>query len=280
MINTKINIKEFKSHQDGIALITTIILSSLMLSSIFIVSREMISEAQNATLLDNSLIAYYSAEAGIEEALLEFRYSLNHEILITDRCKILNNESSDLTIDKDLCGKAFKNKYFKLNAKTKNNNPSSEKIIYKDDVYELPIERDKSLGINWSDFDTNSDSKNIVEFSIYKEDGSLLKKEIKEAGGFQTGIDTSKRILRIRPWYVKNNGAGKFVEGTNPGSGKIPYIKIKVDGDSLKGSIIEINSTGYYGGTARKITANIDKSTGNILNIFDFVLYSNTGLEK
>ena len=79
--------------QKGVALIITIILSGIMLTSVGLFSREMIDEVRASTRIDNSLVAYYAAEAGLEEALLEFRYDKGAEISFEND----NNPDVDVT---------------------------------------------------------------------------------------------------------------------------------------------------------------------------------------
>lgn len=271
--------------EKGIALITTIVLSTLMMSSIFLVSREMISEAKNTSLLGNSSIAYYVSEAGIEDALLEWRYTEKKEAInIKNVCKVVSGDSSDEIIEASKCGLREDQKYFKLNISTENS-PAEEVIVYRDDVYQIDLPQSGNINVDWEDIDTAPDSKNVVEFSVFNPDGSLIEKRMIDPSSDSRSFSinsTQTGILRIKPWYVKNSKNGeKYSEGTNENANKVPGIKItSISGNGAGISKTKISSIGYYGGVARKIDLELDSSSGKVLNVFDYAIYSEKDLVK
>lgn len=73
-------IKLRKINQEGNALIVTLLVISVLASIAFTTSRLAISELRQTTQLEDSEMAYQSAEAGIESGLLLFRYNQDVEL--------------------------------------------------------------------------------------------------------------------------------------------------------------------------------------------------------
>jgi len=70
--------------QRGTALIIAILLISAIGAVGFSFGRVFLSEFANARLHENSIVAFYSAESGIEEGFLRYRYSKNAEVPFTN----------------------------------------------------------------------------------------------------------------------------------------------------------------------------------------------------
>jgi len=332
-------------NQKGIALITTIILTSVMLSSIVLITKEMADEVQNSTRLDNSLIAYYAAEAGIEDALLEFRYDHSAQIskendaakptAVDVDCTNKNNctprtvnLSSNLP---DYTTKAYNTSYYDLTmwnrtpciitlANPTDPNSNGCQVIQpvkKDDTVEFVVPnmtQNVTLDWNWnSEIDTQN-SGFRVEITVYEGDGEIIPAEgLLDQNGNQvtdsksnyggkfftdpntktvtirkTAVGSGKKIIRLKPTYVDkgsyNSITGSYSEGKSLPSGNIPSINLNINKnlprDFITGLTTKIESVGYYGGVQREITAIVDRPSGNILNIFDYVIYSGSDLIK
>jgi len=336
MKNIKRNKKISLRHQGGIALITTIILTSIMLTSVVLVSREMIDEVRNSTRIDNSLTAYYAAEAGLEDALLEWRY--NHDAEISqENDSVPEPNSIDVTATSyntprtvNLLTNArgyvpstdpnkYTTPYYELTMWSKVDQISNQQVL-QDDAYEFTIEnmQSNSLVLRWQNIDDGNsiynDNGYRVEITVYDEKGNLVNPDytkgfscppndtdrdwkLIKSSLYPLGDYTSKRIIRIKPWYTKNSldncatpptgGDGLNTDGTIPGTtigNNIPGINLNITksttNDKISYSTANIESVGYYGGVARKIIATIDKRTGNISNIFDYAIYSGSNLIK
>lgn len=70
--------------QRGTALIIAILLISAIGAVGFSFGRVFLAEFANARLHENSIVAFYSAESGIEEGFLRYRYSRNAEVPFAD----------------------------------------------------------------------------------------------------------------------------------------------------------------------------------------------------
>ena len=311
-------------HQKGVALIITIILAGIMLTSVALFSKEMLDEAKNSTRIDNSLIAYYAAEAGIEEALLEFRYDRDAEISQQNDTTpsvdvVAGSNDTPRCVDIDLvtdtvkgvksysdCGKNFKERYYAVKMMYKAKSIAVPKIL-KDDVYEFEVPnmtQNVSLKWDWDSVVIGPTDGFKVEITVYDENGNILpdgkyftEPNIMSVSVRQNAVGGGEKIIRIKPWYTKNSPEpdGSYVQGScntgtsgedcSVGSSKeIPSISLKVNQsptiDLIGAPITQIESVGYYGGVQRKITAQLDRTTGKIIGIFDFAIYSGSELVK
>jgi len=84
-------------------------------------------------------------------------------------------------------------------------------------------------------------------------------------------------IFRFRPYYC--DVAYAFATTTSPnGVGIKDNGTISSDnGPFFGGLITSITSTGYYGSAKRTLVAEIDRSSGQLISIYDFNIYSGTG---
>lgn len=318
--------KKINQKQKGIALITTIILTSIMLSSIVLITKEMADEVVNSTRLDNSMIAYYAAEAGLEDALLEFRYDHSAEISKENDtipepnnfnvlCVPPTNDCTYRTVNlstssTDYGARAYNTSYYDLVMWNKVKSVLDQKIL-KDNVAEFVIPNmTKNVTLNWApNPNTPSNAGYRLEITVYDESGIIIppfptpvSDTDSRTGGkyftnptettyiIRTTVGSGKRIIRIKPWYTKlspeSDGSYKectVANGCSPIS-DTPYISLNINKtptvDFIASTTTKIESIGYYGGVARKISATVDRPSGNILNIFDYAIYSGSDLIK
>lgn len=102
-------------------------------------------------------------------------------------------------------------------------------------------------------------------------------------GNLQSSQNTYAYTLSASGYVVIDNLKGPMgITNLNGGSSlsikpigaDIAFILNKTDSTSkLYGPFATIVSTGYYGGTTRTITANIDRQSGTVYDLFDFVIY-------
>ncbi|MBI2448608.1 hypothetical protein HYV44_03595 [Candidatus Microgenomates bacterium] len=257
-----------RKKERGIALITTLIISGIMLTSIGLFTREMLDEVKNSTRIDNSLIAYYAAEAGLEEALLSWRYNKDSEISfendtnanvdVTDKT---NNSPRCVNLDKDnlqmgrlsanICtaagAKDPKSRYYGLKMWYKT--PQIQNLqVNRDDVVEIGIPSlTGDLKIEWTpnpatEILAGSERSGYrMEITVYDEEGSIIP--IEKGGKFFTStfnksvrIQSSrtgvgKKIIRIKPWYTKSlpePGTNIYTEGSAPKDSSIPFVNLNI----------------------------------------------------
>ncbi len=251
-----------KHTQRGIALITTIILTSIMLTSVVLVSKEMVDEVRNSTRIDNSLIAYYAAEAGLEEAMLEWKY--DHDVEISeendndpgvDVTSTSNSTPRTVDITNDITipnttTKEYTNSYYEL--KMWNKVPcivttgdlnafgcATIAPLKADDVYQISID---NIGTNNLTLDfipranPNPDEFGNgyrVELTVLDENGNIIN----SAKSFRCPLYTTqtlsynsttlsgssgKRIIRIKPWYVQYSSSPNCDKNPTNGATNLP----------------------------------------------------------
>lgn len=69
-----------RNNQSGSALVLTVLMVSIMSTVSFSITALAISELRKASALEDSIVAYYAAESGIEHGLLQYRLWRNAEI--------------------------------------------------------------------------------------------------------------------------------------------------------------------------------------------------------
>ena len=314
MAKQKHNLKK----QAGIALIITIILTSIMLTAVVLVSKEMVDEIKNSTRIDNSLIAYYAAEAGLEDALLAWRYDhdaeisqekdRNHNVDVT--CVPLTHPCTPRMVDLTDSPTATKDNYVIDNSTTKdlgksyyeltmwNKVPSVvNQTVLQDNVAEFEIPNmTQPVKLEWTPNPvTDPLSGYRVEITVYNENGDIVEKQFDKPEQQPSFIvdpndigGPGKKIIRVRPWYTKafpESDGFTFKEGSLPLPGNsIPSINLSINqssvSDLISGTVTHIESVGYFGGVARKIVATLDRSSGSIIGINDFAIYSGSNLIK
>lgn len=91
-------------------------------------------------------------------------------------------------------------------------------------------------------------------------------------GGTYTKSDTKdlKVVLTIHPIYydvaiglVNNNCAGN-----------LSLCENKTKEDVVSGPFTTVESTGYFAGVAKKLTANIDRQSGSLYDLYDYVIFA------
>jgi Tfp pilus assembly protein PilX len=270
-----------KKNTKGFALVVTIILSTVMLTVVTVASKEMVDEMKNSSRLDNSLIAYYAAEAGVEEALLQYRYDKNKEIGMppaAEECKQVDNRDIDAT-GKCVANSFGKTSYYKLKMTSKTSDETKVKV-YRDDTYEIPTDNNSPSYATptWSYEGLSGGGVMKVEVAAYAntDTGEILDKQLLDMSANKAILDMTcspscipgtKKLIRIKPWYVSGPVANN------------PYIELTIPLGNNSGTTT-IESVGYYSNVARKIVAKIDSTSGSILNIFDYTIYSDTPLAK
>ncbi len=305
-------------HEAGVALIITIFLSAIMLTSVGVFAKEMAEEAINSARIDNSLIAYYAAEAGIEDALLFWRYDKDSEISRdndensnldvtetvsnTPRCINLEDDTRDdnysTPTECSKTNKPFGNRYYAMRMWYKTNEIKNYQLN-RDDVLEIEVPNlTGKVDLSWVIPKEIKDLLDIMppsqksgfsmEITAYDENGNIISKE--EGGKFFTPTkdyqvylrNTRTKIIRIKPWYTKAvfNDTDPRTEGA-PIAGVIPSVLINAtSGDLMTTPITHIESIGYYGGVARKISVDLDRATGKIIGMLDYAIYSEATLVK
>jgi len=271
------------------ALLLTILVVGLIAIVSLSVSRLSISEIKMAGGANESAAAYFAAEAGLEDGLARWRWNRNIEVptgateTSTEvlRCNISTNqcdEPSNLTINSD-------DKYYDLKIWYKKdtvgnftnvsdpNNPT----LAKDDVLEFNSEGMTNFTIKYVFTDNASlplgeAIQHGIEVIQVNADGTILTREFKNqeqdaaaSSGISFPVAAGGKIVRIKPWLRDSAGYIRYTIKPNSGA--------KIDSGTHY-----IESTGYYKNTKRKLVAKIDRKSGTILSVYDFVIYAGSTL--
>lgn len=271
-------------NNSGAALLISMIIIATVGVLMLALGRLALSELRITTKLADSTIAYYAAEAGIESGLLIFRYDKNIEIT--------NYESVDInSID------------HKINY--------NQEISYKGNVFVIGkkeynkittgIKKDESVSIDVSNLDNikfqmeTKTRPGFLELTFIRESGSLggtfdvfkidtipsvvdsgICPEVSKIGNdinSDDESDFSNKNISVSGYDLLKV---KFLNCSNISDiAMIKILPIPV-GDELKISTntTTITSTGEYSLSRRKLEVTIDRQTGTLLGIFDYVLYA------
>ncbi len=325
--------------KSGSAMVITLLLLATVGSISFSIGRLFVLDLTLSRIQDDSVVAYYAAESGIEEGLLRYRFNKNAEIeagnpgeadnhnsairndfekyesdsaltsfgnspAATDRvydfrmyfkekelCNVdLGNDDGvcDLTEDEEWI-KILANESMKFDITGINKNyydlllkPSGENsIAFEAKITatmlgsEAPVEY-KTLFITealriQSLSSITSGSAPIPSSGVYYEVPKIVEKlvgaNLVDFGDFVN--PDIKAELYIKPVRIG---------GTPFSSGDLEFmIKRNNDGfinnSSIAGLYSTIKSTGHYGNVTRTLKAKIDRQSGTLYDVFDFVLY-------
>jgi len=251
--------------EKGATLLLTVILTGIIMTSALALGFLGLSEIRQVRALSSGVSAYYAAEIGMEEALLEFKN--NRDV---DRCLI---GCGELSTDQPLVGTTASGSSYITTIKWKGEQFTLAQWK-KDEPIQINIESvSKPIKISW---DATVNPLENIEQTVIKSDGTLanidmngkyLRKNIIPSFFINPIVNVNK-ILRLRffgnnsPQYVSN----LVINTDDP---KDPNIDT--------GKTI-ITSIGGFRGVQRKLETIIDRRTGTILGMFDYTLYSQSDL--
>lgn len=337
------SLSNYLYSQKGVALLTTIIIMSVLVTTVALISRDMLSELKVSNFLDNSQTAYYTAEAGVEYALAKVRYNKEFETAsnLLEGTNAYNRYGLDEETTPPLTGTKLNifpipsqqgiisdtavptaaKRYFDLKVYYKatripssttcvSSSPSSSDcpLLLQDDILEFINPANRQYRFSWfAPTGLGLGNAMVLEFSGYDLVGNQLnigsagsKYMNKGTSGTPTSQGQSGSFLitpaggqpariRVRPWFTDSLGNSSGTGAVSlPDTNDTPYVRYAI---SLDGNVLDpanplatntttIESIGSYGNTKRKIVAKVDRSSGNVVGIFDYVIYSATDLCK
>jgi len=263
MKNLSLN-NQNKIGSKGTALIFTILLIGVLSEIIVFASRWATNDLKASTNLEESILSYYTAESGLEFGLLNWRHNKDIEepINATETTGVAknyimnptdpNNYYYDLKI------------WFKVNQLGNWDSPNL--VLSKDNSVEFSsTDKINVLPIKFIATNIQPGSSYGLEIKRFNKNWNEWQTDFisPAVGGgitlYNISVDMNYPKVRIRPWGMD-----------------IKYA-LKADTGGLFGGLTHnISSTGYVGKTKRLLLAKLDHSSGNIINIYDFVLYSGT----
>lgn len=282
-----------RRDRQGSALIITILIVSVISSISFMVSALAISEFRKAGTLQDSIAAYYAAESGIEQGLLQYRLWHDAELseettqsAVTNTARVSPTETVGTPQKVPLAANSSSTYAVKMWFKGSaigtvdtSGKPvvgAVSRQIVRDSALQIAGLGAKRLQLAWQAINPNTvarpgfDAKYFVEVIATGLKGGQQQTErtvIKDLDkGTQPypvvfGLDTVQTI-RVKPWDMS---AVKYSLTLQDSSGKNILFDNQVS---------YIESTGTVGRAKRTLKIGIDRASGTGLESQDFVLYS------
>ncbi|MCA9388777.1 hypothetical protein KC644_03400 [Candidatus Berkelbacteria bacterium] len=292
-----------QSSQKGTALLIAMVLVAVIGTIAFAIGRVSLSSFTQVVRLEDSLNAYSAATAGIEDGLLRFRFNKDIETPTScDGSDSTPTRSSQLVTRVNLSQPNTS----PVCVNPLGNTPSPGDIIYDLKIshklepgepevqntkttsrgtivalaHDQAIEYDvsdltKPIQISWEYENPGSlspNNTNSVEISLLDSGGGLVsqdssaKKLIKENSGAPNSATFP--ITGIRPDIIRIRAYNSNLSS---------YRIQSLGGEPLSSRTTFIEVTGYYGRSKRKLELSLDRISGSILELFDFVLFSGSG---
>jgi len=260
------------------ALLLTILVVGLISIVSLSVSRLSISEIKMAGGANESAAAYFAAEAGLEDGLARWRWNRNVEVPTGA------TETSTETFDSgDLGnGASYKLKiwYKKDTAGNFNNvDDQDNPVLTKDSAWEFDVEGLTQIRLKYritKDYTSAAFPSSGIQHGVEVSQSNKVDNtwttnfydqnsdnDASDTDGILIAISANAKLIRIKPWDADIKFAIKPISPTNS----------KIDSGTHY-----IESTGYYKNTKRKLVAKIDRKSGTILSVYDFVIYAGSTL--
>jgi hypothetical protein len=322
---------EGKKRKSGSAIIIAFLLMAVVSGTAFAIAKLFYLDTSLGGLYENSTVAYYAAESGVEEGLLRYRFDRNAEVAAATNDYVNYNSAIRNNLVTGQVGtKAttfgqieqvydlnmyYKTKYYGtafdssgiLNY-TDLDNPDygKEYTIPRDEAVKIDITDVLGTGTGDLTFfvklgkavSPSTDNTAFIEARMSNSSDEYKKALI--PNGTRTGVQRDwpfgtyanmsvipgvERIYQII--NLKTAIAGAEFSYKTAGDRVFLYLK-PIGYDNIiiglkptqTGKTIAISapystikSTGYYGGVGRTLTAKVDRQSGTVYDIFDFVVY-------
>ena len=262
-------------NQEGIVLVLSLILMSILLSVAIGFGVIIISDIRQARSVDNSIVAYFAADAGIERNLFLLRKQEDVEGVgdILFETKILSGNGSSWDISSSV---DFETSFFRQRI----SNGQSWKLFFLDrgDVNQV-----KSINIFW----------NKSEISPTKMQVSFTRLTLEDIDGGSIFVTDKNEVListssnSCFPFESANSDYAVEIKALGPVDGYIDSLTVKGYGtDDCSGEVasssisnITLISEGIYNNSRQRIIAHIPPRTP-VSGIFSFVLFSEEDITK
>lgn len=236
--------------KSGAALLITMLLIASVGALALAVSRITLSELRITTTFADSVVAYQSAESGVEDALLRFRY---------DRSLVLDDE--DMGNGAKVYMTHLANKFERTSS-----NP-----LKKDEIVELDVSNNPFLiTATWDALEGDS---GWFEWRVSGTSGESKwhtipdVKDIQALPGFSEVI--SAGVSDPQTLVIK------FLSNT-PGA-KASVLLQPNTGSEIDTGITTVESVGTSNNTQRKLVVTVNRKSGQIIDIFDYTIYAGEG---
>lgn len=292
----------------GTALLVTILLAGVIGAVAFGIFKIAGSELFIGTKGEEGMEAYYAAQAGVEDALMRFKFKDGGKLEIPrgateDSPSILRVDPNDQNNDSQAV-------IGRRNYMTNNPVPNEDKYAYdlkvwykEEGRFEIDLGKDESVILDVSEVARGSGSIR-VRWEISRGDKGSTKlwyrlTDPRNNHADPRGID--RDFFTYLADHDDNDGIPGIPISLVPPLPEGRRVSLKVHGfqtikfkvfskdertkvnlrvipldpnEKIGGPHTYIESTGYYGDTARKIKVKLDRATKSVLDIFDYVIYS------
>lgn len=321
------------SSRRGSAILIAVFLITAIGAIAFSFGRVLFTEVASSSIYENGIGAYFSAESGLEESFLRYRYDQAADVPLSGDINNvyrynLTNQSGGPSGVEVAKGTALADQYNPKQMFDLSMNPAvdaygrdvngdgaigyldleNSSYATKDSYSEYYISRDESKKFDFSPvFDLNDadllfqpiagtavsspaylNSINcaVVEVRITGEYGGEIKEKknlfANPACTYPSSLSYDKQYqsdeshflisdLKTRIWNVPLDKATLTIK---PIGADIKIMFKKTTGGTLYGPFTMVNSIGYYGGLSRTLRAEIDRQSGTLYDLFDYVIYS------
>ena len=317
----------------GSAIIIAFFLMAAISGVTFAIARLFYLDTSAADIYENSTVAYYAAESGVEEGLLRYRFDRQSEVPVPA------NPSDNMVNRNDLNGLRVYpliNPTDSLSSTVTDPNTKSIfdlRMSYKASFYgnaaaaepkdvldgkdlksvnygdEYLVPRDESVKIDITDtVGSNTDATFMVIMQNYYNDRGFdkdtafiearvvgtvgsLEREDKKILVTKVTADPSMVLMQSDPGWVGYYDKEGFIRSI---TGSVDFTRSQTQrvflylrpigcdiiigiapsaGNSISAPYTTVKSTGYYGGISRTLEAKIDRQSGTVYDLFDFVTY-------
>ena len=301
--------------QHGTALLVTILLAGAISLVAFGMTKVALNEIFVGTKGEEGLEAFYAAQAGIDDGLMRFKFHDKADLELPADAEKDSKKVIRVYINKNAGEVGKVSVVNPINippSLTVDDYVYDLKVWYKESclppkgcVYELEKDQSILLGLldAGSSIQVSWDTTNrIINSEDQKKAGLWYRlfdpvhpSQIDPRGesrefltifsSYNNSVNTADD--RLEPYTIVN-GTTKAVLTRSARSLKLKAflpstdnkIKVKIltnEGKVIGGPKTYIESTGYYGDTAKKIVATIDRDSKSIIDVFDYVIYSGQG---
>lgn len=285
------------NHHHGSSLILVLLVIAGILTVVFGAQRVTLVQFSQSNREEDNVSAYYAARAGIEDGLIRYRFSRDAETVKDKvyRYNLTAGASMTENVDEGSSIANYQplNQYYdlSLNFKTSQINMSNGQPVFggdhqvaDGDFLELtgfePSEDDYYLHyafrfVNADGTTCNSAnlSKALVQIEQRTENNRIANHQAIAIGEVYNSAIQQPNILisganhttsvRIRPYFCAVQYAFNTTESNNTSANTDPVISF----DSLTATI---KSVGYFGSAKRTLLATVNRSTGRLIDIYDF----------
>ncbi len=260
---------DIRKQKEGIILVLTLILTSILLTVSISFGVLIISDIRQAKLIDDSIVAYYAADSGLERALFLLRRQ-EKTLAEIDKEYELDKSKSNWDIG---ASKEFETTFFRQRI----NNGESIKLFF---LARNEENKANSIFLNW-DKDPLSAIRMQISFTrlsldggdVFQTDQSEVLVTTSSKNCFEFQSDNSDYAVEIKAL----GSVGEYVDKLKI----VGYLDGECEGEKASSSISNITliSEGKHNKSSQKIIAHIPPKNP-FSGMLSFVLFSEQDITK